>query len=148
MIGEDPLHPNYVKLQVGDWIQLLTPNFLKRGEILLKRGRSLLVLWQGHPTPTAIPDAAHYFDLAQPSEWAILKVPRERRLAPPSKVASVAQTASLLGTDAKTVRRLLRAGKLRGRRVDGRWVADASSIRENRASQAAMGSRDSRSTAE
>lgn len=123
MIEEDPLHPDFLALKPGDWVQVLTPNSLRTGEVLRRKGRSLLVHYQGFAQPTGIPDAEAYFSNPVPGEWAMVKVERQHRLAAPtSHTMSVRQAAARLGTDTKTIRRKLRSGELEGARKDGKWA--------------------------
>lgn len=124
MIEEDPLHPDYVALRRGDWVQVMMPNLLKVGEIVRKKGRSLLVHFQAEAEPRALPDAEAYFSNAVAGEWGMIKVEPQRRLAAPtSHTMSVRQAAAKLGTDSKTIRRKLRAGELEGVQKEGKWVA-------------------------
>jgi hypothetical protein len=124
MIEEDPLHPDFVTLQPGDWVQTLTPTSLKTGQVLKRKGRSLLVLYQAQDKPTAHPDAEAYFSNPVPGEWGMIKVePQHRLSAPTSHTMTVRQAAAKLGTDTKTIRRKLRSGELRGKQKEGKWIA-------------------------
>lgn len=123
MLTEEPLHPDYLALMPGDWVQVMTPNSLKIGQIKQRRGRSLLVHYQAEDEPRGIPDAEAYFSNPVPGEWGMVKIERQRRLdAPTSHTMTVRQAAAKLGTDAKTIRRKLRSGELEGVQKEGKWV--------------------------
>lgn len=129
MLTEEPLHPDFLALEPGDWIQVLTPNSLRTGQVLRRKGRSLLVHYQGFDEPTGIPDAEAYFADPKAGLWGMRKIERQRRLeAPSSHTMSVRQAAAKLGTDTKTIRRKLRSGELKGVQKEGRWVAVSQDI--------------------
>jgi hypothetical protein len=125
MLTEDPLHSDFLALKPGDWIEFLTPTFLRRGEVLTRKGRSLLVHYDGFDGPTGIPDAEMYFSSPREGQYVMRRIPHRKRVAAPADESSmtVRQAAARLGTDAKGIRRMLRAGQLEGRMEDGRWVA-------------------------
>lgn len=126
MIGEDPLHPAFVALEVGDWIEFATPSFHKIGQVKQKSGKSLLVLWQAAALPNGLPDAEMYFrDADQPSRHTTMRVipPQSRIPHPSGRVMSVSQAAATLNTTRKAVRQMLRDGQLIGSQKGGRWIA-------------------------
>lgn len=125
MIEEEPLHPDFLALNRGDWVQVMTPNSIRTGEVIRRSGISLLVHFQAEPEPQGIPYAEAYFSDAKAGLWGMRKIEPQRRLAAPSSshTMTVRQAAARMGTDTKTIRRKLRSGELRGKQKEGKWVA-------------------------
>lgn len=126
MLTEEPLHPDFLALQPGDWVQVMTPNSIRTGEVIRRSGISLLVHFQAEPEPQGIPYAEAYFSDAKVGLWGMRKIEPQRRIpAPGSHTMSVRQAAAKLGTDNKTIRRMLRDGTITGHREDGKWLVDS-----------------------
>lgn len=124
MLTEDPLHPEFLSLQPGDWIEWMLPGVIKQGEVVVRSGRSLLVQFQASAEPRAIPDAESYFSNPKAGQFVMRKIDAPRRIAAPtSHTMTVRQAAAKLGISTKEVRRKLRNGELVGKLKEGKWVA-------------------------
>lgn len=123
-----PYHPSWEALRKGDWVLWAMPTFVKTGRVILRTRTSLVVHFQAHPHVTVIPDAYQYWRPTMPQDiahaYVMYEVPKPEHLLPDavSETVTVRQAAALLGCGSKDVRRMLRAGQIKGRREEGRWV--------------------------
>lgn len=113
--------------QVGEWIQWTTPHQVKRGEVILSKGVSLVVRWLGGDEQV-FPNIEVYTDrsitrdsrmdrIERPKEAS--RIERERKRG----VMSITRAAATLGVTPKRVRAMLRGGQLQGEQRDGKWVS-------------------------
>lgn len=134
------------QLVTGMRVRWVTPSFVRRGTIVQVKGASMTALFDGFARPTVIPDARQYFCDWKSGRTDYQLVPIDGK-APEvvqdtitglyinpdedGEFVSVAIAANLLGTDAKNIRRKLRAGTLRGRQeaIGGRWEVLRESIK-------------------
>lgn len=118
----------------GDRVRWKTQTFVKRGTVIARHKRTIEVLFDSHSRPTVVPDGKWYFVEGKSgnlNEHLItISTPAPERstaaLAYSSDhdddVLSPAEVASIMGTDPKNIRRMIRAGKLPAFRQGGRWV--------------------------
>lgn len=123
-----PYHPSWIGLCPGDWVMWVMPDFVKVGQVDYVQGISIVIHFQGHPQNTIIPDGYQYWD-PTPSDpipvHTLTRTVRPKHLIEAPKSSSqmtVKQAAAFLGTQPKEIRRMLRAGQLKGRREAGSWV--------------------------
>lgn len=113
---------------VGDWIQWSTPHQVKRGQVTVSKGCSIVVEWLGGEQQT-FPNVESYVAghrISNDSRMGVIERPKEAsRIARETKrgVMSVTRAAASLGTTPKRVRALLRSGELEGVQQDGKWVS-------------------------
>lgn len=107
----------------GDWVVLrLPPDFVRRGRVVHVNGFSMTVRWVGDDEEKVLPWAGYYLE----NGWLeLVEAPADALQLPASGASGlveVAQAAAMLGMTTKQVRAMLRSGKLRGERSDGRWL--------------------------
>lgn len=138
MPGDKIVEMAWSDLHPGLRVRWVTPAFAKRGVIQRVKGRSMVVLFDGHLKATVIPDARWYFAEAKnrnPEESLVVlegRGPtrvRERGEGSSEGAMSPAEAAALLGTDPKNIRRMIRSGKLPARQEGGRWVLDRADVK-------------------
>jgi excisionase family DNA binding protein len=102
------------------------PSFVKVGQVVRKEGISVLVQFQGHAEPTAIPDAYMYWHPTPPAGASLVltkvSAPKVEVSPADGPSVSVRQAAALLGVTSKDVRRMLRSGRLTGTRKGRSWA--------------------------
>lgn len=124
------------------------PN-LKVGTVMVKKGISMRVLFDGDVRPTNIPNARTFWVqhrlgkkeqnlyCVRPSLRIKGKTPGALRKTKEVKLAdhtfdgdliNSSEAVKLYGIGGKELRRLLRNGKVLGRQADGRWLVDATSL--------------------
>lgn len=113
--------------QVGQWIQWSTHDRVRRGEVILSKGPSIIVRWldgeeQVFPLTEHLTGALDFVEasmvvIQRPKEAS--RIEREARKG----VMSIARAASTLGTTPKRVRAMLRGGQLNGIQRNGKWVS-------------------------
>lgn len=150
-----PLHDEDVfkvwsDVQPGDRVRWKTPTFLKRGTLVTKNKRAMVVLFDAHSRPTTIPDAKWYFCEGRlgnlQEHLCIISTPpdpnvklngdsraawyktRQEQMGDIDDPITPAQAAAILGTDPKNIRRMIRTGKIRALRNGGRWVLSRKEI--------------------
>lgn len=111
--------------QPGDWIQWSTPHQLKRGEVLISRGCSLVIRWLGGEVQV-FPNIEGYLDhsVAHDSRMDLIERPKEAsRIERETRrgVMSVSRAAATLGVTPKRIRAMLRSGQLEGTQKEGKW---------------------------
>lgn len=121
----------YSQLYPGCRVRWTTPAFVKRGAVVKKQKRSLVVMFDDHTKTTAIPDAKWYFvegKLGNKQEHLVAinteakTVQRPKSVDNDASMVTPAQAANILGTDPKHIRRMIRSGKLKAHREGGRWL--------------------------
>lgn len=110
--------------QVGQWIQWTTESHVKRGQVVVSQGPSLIVEWLGgdrqvFPVVEYIGGGPHtrMEVIERPKEAS--RIERETRKG----VMSVQRAAATLGVTPKRVRAMLRAGQLEGSQKEGKWTS-------------------------
>lgn len=136
-LDDEDLGTPWSNLHKGTRVRFKTMNFVKRGTIISIKKRSMKVLFDAHDRPTSIPDAKWYFVQARMGNknehLCAISTPEPERsraaaglegyhLRKPGTYVSPAEAASLLGTDPKNIRRMIRSGRLEAMRDGGRWV--------------------------
>lgn len=117
-------------------VRWMTPVFVKAGIIVAKRGRSLKVQFEGELRPTVIPNARWYHEAAlrrdPENSLVVLTKEASNPSAQPrgdhSEVVWIEEAASLHGLPQKRLRVLLRSGKVKGDKSQGRWRVDLVSL--------------------
>lgn len=115
--------------QPGEWIQWSTPHHVKRGEVIVSEGCSIVVRWLGGDEQV-FPNIEGYLDrsIARDSRMDLIERPKEAsRIERETKrgVMSITRAAATLGVTPKRIRAMLRSGQLEGVRQDGKWVSVA-----------------------
>lgn len=137
MFHEEDVDTAWSNLYKGQRVRWKTPQWVKRGEIVVIRGRSMRVQFDYHSTPTALPDAKWYFvqgKLGNKEEHLVaINSPKpsssDIQITDTSQVyLTPQQAADAMGTDPKHIRRLIRSGKLAATRVGGRWAIPQKAI--------------------
>lgn len=110
----------------GQWIQWSTEFSVKRGQVVLTSGPSIVVEWLGGERQVfPVVEGYVYGPYASSSRMELIERPREAsRIEREQKrgVMSVARAAAILGTTPKQIRAKLRAGTLQGRQTEGKWT--------------------------
>ena len=111
----------------GQWIQWSTPHQVKRGEVLVSKGCSIVVRWLGGDEQV-FPNVEGYVDRSSLSQsrMEIVERPREAsRIERETKrgVMSITRAAATLGVTPKRVRAMLRSGALEGTQEEGKWTS-------------------------
>lgn len=110
----------------GDWILWEAHHIARRGEVLRSVGPSVVVRWLG--------GEEQVFPLVEPylssrligERMTVIERPKEAsRIARDERrgVISITRASAILGVTPKRVRSMLREGKLRGVRKDGKWIS-------------------------
>lgn len=128
-LWQGPYHPSWHLLVPGTWLIWVMPEFVKRGRLEYVQGISAVVHFEAHAEPTSIPDAYQYWTppalgprVLKPYSLSITEAPLRPLDAATGPALSVRQAAALRGISSKDVRRMLRAGQIRGKQVSGKWV--------------------------
>lgn len=113
--------------KVNQWIQWTTEGHVKRGQVVVSKGPSIVVEWLGGERQVfpiveqyvgRSRRSNHRMDVIQrPKEASRIK--REERKG----VMSVSRAAATLGITPKRVRAMLRAGQLEGTQKEGKWTS-------------------------
>lgn len=125
----------------GGWIRMATPAWVRRGQIVRKKGRGLKVRWIGFDRDITIPDARWYVaqykggnrqeyivSIDKPRAESKVTAAKRKRIIvqddafDDDTLISLEAAAGKLGVDKKRVRAMLRSGKLQGVQQGGRWV--------------------------
>lgn len=120
-------------LTPGLRVRWKTQTFVKRGTIIYVRKRTMVVHFDAHAENTVIPDAKWYFvegKVGNLNEHLVtISTPAPEQSLAVQKLGddagdyvSPTEAASILGTDAKNIRRKIRNGTLKAERQGGRWV--------------------------
>lgn len=120
-------------LRPGLRVRWKTQTFVKRGTIVFVKKRTMVVRFDAHARDTVIPDAKWYFvegKVGNQNEHLVtISTPAPERSAAAEDFdpsgddwVSPGEAASILGTDAKNIRRKIRSGSLKAKRHGGRWV--------------------------
>lgn len=112
---------------VGQWIQWSTPHHVKRGEVIVSKGCSIVVRWMG-ADEQVFPNIEGYLDrsIRRDSRLDVIERPKEAsRIARETKrgVMSITRAASTLGVTPKRIRAMLRNGQLEGTQREGKWTS-------------------------
>lgn len=128
---EDTCLP-WSSLHKGVRIRWKTQNFVKRGTIVSVQKRTMVVRFDSHDRDTVIPDAKWYFvegkvgnlneHLVTISTPAPEQSAAVQKLGNPDEYVSPREAASIMGTDPKNIRRMIRSGRIWAIREGGRWV--------------------------
>jgi hypothetical protein len=108
----------------GQWVRWVTESFGREGEVIDSSWPSLTIKWLGVEEPQVFPWAMSYFE-GSSKGMALIPAPKkmpENRQSLEQGSLSIAQAAVTLGITQKAVRSKLRAGKLRGYQLEGKWV--------------------------
>lgn len=106
----------------GQWIRWTTDSWTKEGEVILVKGVSFVVRWLSGDEQVF--PVAEYAIIG--GCMGIIQRPKEARRIARDKargVTSIAVAAATLGVTPKRVRAMLREGKLRGHRREGKWIS-------------------------
>lgn len=122
-----PYHDTWLNLEPLEWVMWIMPGFVKVGQVVMRKSMSIVIRFQGHDRDTVIPDGYMYWDPTPPvpaPEYTLCPAVRPKITvdAASGPHVSVRQAAALLGTKPKDIRRMLRAGQLKGRQEAGSWV--------------------------
>jgi len=112
---------------IGDWVEWSTPDQVKRGQVVHAAGPSVVIRWLGGGEQV-FPTIEGYHHPYGGATYRMEIIPRPRGASVIEREQrvgrmSVARAAAILGTDSKRIRALLRAGTVRGVRIDGKWSA-------------------------
>lgn len=121
----------------GDRVRWKTQTFVKRGTVVSRNKRTMVVRFDAHDSDTVIPDCKWYFvegKLGNLNEHLVtISTPAPQRSLAAVKLEAIededwdshvspTEAASIMGTDPKNVRRMIRTGRLPAKRLGGRWV--------------------------
>src|SRR5689334_13355628 len=106
---------------VGQWVQWTTEGHVKRGQVVVSKGESIVGYGlggerQGFPVVKYI-GAAHSRTEGMQRPKEATRIEREQRKG----VRSVQRAAASLGITPKRVRAMLRSGQLEGSQEEGKW---------------------------
>lgn len=112
---------------VGHWIQWSTPHQVKRGEVIVSEGCSIVVRWLGGEEQV-FPNIEGYVDrsITRDTRMELIERPKEaNRIERERKrgVMSITRAAATLGVTPKRVRAMLRSGQLEGVQKEGKWMS-------------------------
>jgi excisionase family DNA binding protein len=137
-ILEEDIQVPWSKLLPGMRIRWKTQTFSKRGRIVAIAKRSLVVRFDAHAEDTVIPDAkwyaVEYCNGNLNEHLTAISTPAPEQSAAvlktgdPDEYVSPREAATILGTDPKNIRRMIRDGRLGARRVGGRWVIERGNL--------------------
>ena len=108
----------------GQWIQWQTDHAVKRGQVVLSLGPSIIVKWLGGGEQV-FPLVWPYLGQSIDARMSVIEEPEEALRIERDEAhgrMSVRRAASILGITPKRVRAMLRSGQLKGVRSDGKWT--------------------------
>lgn len=109
----------------GQWVQWITPEIGRQGQVIDAHWPSLVVKWLGVDEPQVFPLGYLYFEPGSSLSMEYITKPKAAAQVQQQEakgVLGVQAAAAALGLTPKQVRQKLRAGKLKGTQRDGRWV--------------------------
>ncbi len=135
---EEVVEKAWADLDEGQRVRFTTPSFVKRGVVLRKKGRGLVLRFDGEARDTVLPDARQYWvdHKTGRQDWGLCCVRGEspppvlqQRRASDAEWIKATKAADQYGVTPKQLRAWLRAGKIRcGRTKSGIWVVDRISL--------------------
>lgn len=115
----------------GCRVRFKTPNFVKIGTVLKRKGASMRIQFDGEAKDTVLPDARHYalrYKAGDRDEYLVMvkgadaPTKTETLEDEGTDLVDVPHAANLFGVAQKDLRRWLRSGKVKGHQAqDGRW---------------------------
>lgn len=125
-------------LHQGLRVRFATPRFIKIGTVVKIKGRGMRIQFDGEPRLTTIPDAKWYFVEGKAGNkeehLVVVDAPTPTKALQRTPKGSwefipVSEAAQTFGVDAKTIRRWLRSGKVKGHQANGStWMVETQSL--------------------